>query len=126
MLIKSRKSQRGMTAVGIAAILVLCGFVLMIVAKLTPAYLDKYKVDAALEGLLTDDRAKDTNNKRMLTSLILRKLQIDDVDYVTEKEIEFDKIDGGTRVIVKYEHRVPMWTDLEAVVMYENSVDIVK
>jgi len=117
------KSQQGMTAIGVVSILALVGFVLMLTVKVLPSYLDHFKVSAALKGLTSDIRAKDAGEKK-IKSLILKKLQVDDVEYLGSKDIVITKTSSGLNVRIQFENRVPMFSNIDAMVKFDESVDL--
>lgn len=118
------KSQRGMTTISMLMIVVLVGFVLMIAAKLVPTYFAHFKVEAALKNLTADNRAEGASDKE-IKSLILKKLDVDDVEFVTEKDIVITKTSAGRTVAIDYEARVPMFANVDAVVKFgNNSVEL--
>ncbi len=118
------KSQHGMTAISVLMIVVLVGFVLLIAAKLVPTYFAHFKVEAALKNLASDKRAEGASDKE-IKSLILKKLDVDDVDFVTEKDIVITKTSAGRTVAIDYEARVPMFANVDAVVKFgNNSVEL--
>ncbi len=123
-MLKTRKSQQGMTAIGIAMILALCGFVLIILVKLFPAYMESFKVSSSLDGLTTDSRVEGATNKEIKT-LILKKLQVDDVDAVTAEHINIVTSGSKRTISIEYEQRIPMMGNVDAVVMFgDNEVEI--
>jgi len=123
-MVKSRKSQQGMTAIGILMILVLCGFVLMIVIKLFPAYMESFKVDSALKGLTSDSRVQGASDAQV-KELILKKLQVDDVDEIKAKDIQIVSEGSKRKVYIDYERRVHMMGNVDAVVVFgDNAVEI--
>lgn len=125
-MLKTPKSQQGMTAIGMAMILALCGFVLIIVVKLFPVYLESFKVSSALEGLTSDSRVEGASDAEV-KKLILRKLQVDDVEHLSEKDIEIVPAGNKRQVSIKYEKRVPMMGNVDAVVVFDdNTVEIGK
>ncbi len=114
------KSQRGMTAISMLVIFVMVGFIFMIVAKLVPTYFAHFKVEAALKNLASDNRAEGISDKEV-KGLILKKLDVDDVDFVTEKDILITKTSTGRTVSIDYEARVPMFANVDAVVKFNNN-----
>lgn len=123
-MLKTRKSQQGMTAIGIAMILALCGFILIIFVKLFPAYMESFKVSSALENLVTDSRVEGATDKQV-KQLILKKLQVDDVDAVKPEHIIIVKTGSKRTVSIEYEQRVPMMGNVDAVVVFgDNAVEI--
>ena len=120
------KSQRGMTAISLLMIAGLVGFVAMIVIKLIPSYFAHFKVEAALENLTTDTRAEAATDKE-IKQLILKKLDVDDVDFIKESDIVITKTASGRTVAIDYEARVPMFANVDAVVKFDkNSIELKK
>jgi len=124
-MLKTRKSQQGMTAISMAMILALCGFVLLIAVKLFPVYLESFKVSAAVHGLASDSRVEGAPDHDVKT-LILKKLQVDDVDSIKANDIKIEKTGKGKRkVSIDYEARVHMLSNVDAVVVFtDNAVEI--
>ncbi len=123
-MLKTPQSQRGMTAIGMAMILALCGFVLVIAVKLFPAYMENFKVNSALRGLVSDSRVEGASDAQ-LKELILKKLQVDDVDDVKSQHIKIVSEGAKRKVFIEYEKRVPMMGNVDAVVVFgDNAVEI--
>lgn len=123
-MLKTPQSQRGMTAIGMAMILALCGFVLVIAVKLFPVYMETFKVNSALRGLASDSRVEGASDAQ-LKELILKKLQVDDVDDVKPKHIKIVSEGAKRKVSIEYEKRVPMMGNVDAVVVIgDNAVEI--
>ncbi len=122
-MLKTPKSQRGMTGISIMMILALAGFVLVMAFKLFPFYMEIFKLNSTLNGLTSDSRVEGASDQE-IKKLILKKLQIDDVDAVTADHIKIDS-SGKKRVVsIEYESRVHMVGNLDAVVVFDNSVEI--
>jgi len=123
-MLKTPKSQRGMTGISIMMILALAGFVLAMAFKLFPFYLEGFKVSSTLNGLTTDSRVEGASD-REVKDLILKKLQVDDVDTVTSEHIKVDSTGKKRMVSIEYEARVHMVGNLDAVVVFgDNAVEI--
>jgi hypothetical protein len=120
------KAQQGMTAISMLMIAFLVGFVAMIAIKLAPTYFAHFKVQAALKNLPTDSRAEGAPDKA-IKELILKKLDVDDVDFVKAEDIAITKTASGRTVAIDYEARVPMFGNVDAVVKFDkNSVELTK
>jgi len=120
MMLKTPKSQRGMTGIGITMVLVLVGFVLFIAVKLFPLYLEGFKVSSTLKGLASDNRVGGATD-RQVKDLILKKLQVDDVDSVKAEHIKVVASGKKRKVSIEYEGRVHMMSNVDAVVMFGNN-----
>ncbi len=123
-MLKTPKSQRGMTGISIMMILALAGFVLAMAFKLFPFYLEGFKVNSTLKGLTNDSRVEGASD-RQVKDLILKKLQVDDVDTVTSEHIKIDSSSKKRMVSIEYEARVHMAGNIDAVVVFgDNAVEI--
>jgi hypothetical protein len=125
-MLNTPKSQRGMTAIGMAMVLALCAFVLFIVVKLTPAYLAGFKISAALEGLTSDARVEGASDAEV-KKLLMTKFQIDDIDdYVNRDDIKIEHGRGSRKVSINYESRIHMMGNVDAVVNFSNEAVNIK
>ncbi len=123
-MLKTPKSQRGMTGISIMMLLALGAFVLAMVFKLFPFYLEGFKVSSTLKGLSSDTRVEGASD-RQVKDLILKKLQVDDVDTVTSEHIKIDSSAQKRSVSIEYEARVHMFGNIDAVVVFgDNAVEI--
>ncbi len=118
-MLKTPKSQRGMTGISIMMILALAGFVLAMAFKLFPFYLEGFKISSTLKGLSTDSRVEGASD-RQVKDLILKKLLVDDVDTVTSEHIKIDSSGSKRLISIEYEARVHMVGNVDAVVMFDD------
>ncbi len=120
------KYQKGMTAISFAMLLALIGFVAVIFVKLIPVYLENFKINAAVSALEDDPRAQGASVSEV-KELLLKKLDIDDVDKVTDENIVIEKLsEGRLSVTVNHETRIHMFGNVDAVVKYQGPVVIVR
>ncbi len=123
-MLKTPKSQRGMTGVSIMVILALAGFVFAMALKLFPFYLEGFKVSSTLKGLESDSRVEGATD-RQVKDLILKKLLVDDVETVTAEHIKIDASGKKRKVSIEYEARVHMIGNVDAIVVFgDNIVEI--
>ena len=112
------RKQRGITAIGFIFLLILLGFVLLIMVKLFPVYVQHFKITAALKALPADARAQGVTDAEV-KNLLLKKLGIDDVDDIKKEDIVIEKKTGFRTITVKHESRVHMLWNVDAVVVYD-------
>lgn len=125
-MIRSKKSQAGMTFVSIVALLALLGFVLMTVVKVLPGYLESFKVDSALSNLTEKPNIASASN-REIKDMLLKKLQVDDVESVTADHIMIESGKSDRTVSIEYEYRVNIVSNIDAVVVIgDNAVKVPK
>lgn len=117
-MLNTYKSQRGITFISLVSLLILLGFLFSIAIKLVPVYLEHFKVDAALERMTSDARAQAATDDE-IREMIIKKLQIDDVDHLRAENIEIKPTANGRKVSIAYESRVHIIANIEALVTYK-------
>lgn len=118
------KSQKGMTAIGMLGLLVLIGFVLMLAVKSMPSYMQQFKVSSAMKNLVDDSRIKGADAKAIRT-LLEKKFSVDDVEGIGKDNIILSATKTGYNLQIKYERRVPMVGNVDAVYMFDESIELV-
>ena len=120
-----KSSQRGMTGIGIAIILLMVGFFAFIGLKLFPIYMESFKVNSALTSL-QGDKTLATSPVRTIITKLLKRLDIDDVESVTKKEISIEKTANGVMVYVEYEVEKSLTKDMSIIVYFDKEVELTK
>lgn len=117
----NKNKQQGMTMISMLALAAMIGFLLLIAIKLFPLYMAQFKISSALEGLITDSRVKGADSDD-IKNLILKKLQVDDVDHITEDDINIIA-DGAARVVrIDYEARTNVLANVDVVVVFKDNM----
>lgn len=119
-----RSRQRGMTAIGWLIVLGLIGFFTLLVLRLAPLYLNNYKIVGSLQSLKEEPLI---SQKPILEikQLLLRRFDINSVDYATKDDVAIEMKQGRLTVRVKYEVRTPILGNVDAVVRFDDSIEIV-
>jgi hypothetical protein len=124
MRMHNRKRQQGLTFISWLVILVVLGFMVMVVLKITPVYLEHYAVKASLESLKSEplvSRKSITEIRTMLT----RRLSINDVHGLSKDNIVIRRTGGVTTVTVKYEERKELVGNLSLVMTFDDSIELI-
>lgn len=119
------KRQRGITLSGLIMGCIVLGTAAVIVMKLWPLYNEKMKVDQAMEHLGANPDAARMSKMEVLYAL-MRQFDVSDVDRfdtpglakvltVGKKKGSGDKV-----VIIEYEIRTPLFSNLDVVMNYRN------
>jgi len=98
----NRKRQQGLTFISWLVILIVLGFIMLIVLKITPVYLEHYAVKTSLESLKNEpliSRKPITEIRKMLT----HRLSINEIHGLSKDSIILRRTGGITTVTVKYE-----------------------
>ena len=123
--IPTKSTQHGMTGIAIAMILMMVGFFAFIGLKLFPIYMESFKVNSALSSLATD-KTLATSPTRTIVTKLMKRLDIDDVDNVTRKEISVEKTSNGVMVYVEYEVEKPLTQNMSIIVYFDKEVELIK
>ena len=111
--------QKGMTFFGVALLLVIIGFMATVFIKLTPVYLENFKVKSALESL-SEEAGINTMMKSDIKVLIKKRFGIDDVKNVEAKDVKIERIKGTLVISVSYEVRTPIIGNLDVVASFND------
>lgn len=101
------RTQRGMSMIGI--VMVCAGIVIVAVAglKISPAYIEYFKVKKALSGIVESGEAKGTVND--IRRAFERRASVDDFKAVSGADLDITK--EGEEVVIgfAYSQKVPLF-----------------
>ncbi len=115
--------ERGMTAIGWLLMLALIAFFAILVLRLTPNYLEYFKVASSLESL-AGEPGIGQKPPAEVRKLLLRRFDINDVEHVDKKDIKISRENGKMKVSVTYEVRVPILGNVDAVTSFNKEVEV--
>lgn len=119
------KSQQGMTAIGWLIVLGLIGFFVLLALRMTPAYLEYFTVKSALESLQNEPGITQKTPSE-IRSMLGKRFDVNDVKNVSSKDVSIDNQSGRLNVGVDYEVRVPVLGNVDAVMKFDHSVEMVR
>ena len=96
--------QKGMSTVGIIAIVGILGFFVVSFLKVFPMYYDNNKLKSALEALQQDSKV-DPKSKRAIWGSLSKRLYVNEVRSVEINDVTMTRKNGQTTVTVTYETR---------------------
>ncbi len=117
------KKEAGLTGLGFIFILLILGFFVALGLKLVPVYLEYYNVTTSLQSLEKEDSAALSGSEEIKT-LLKKRLEINDVTHVTDKDISIEKKVNGAIVTVEYEVRKNFMGNVDIVVSFKDSVEL--
>ena len=125
-MLSSKQAQLGMTMYGIMFLLVVIGFVATAAIKLGPTYMDNRVVKSALEEMHNDYASvnlQDVTDGEILGK-VQKYFQVNMVSAVIEQSAKVTR--SGEHVVLSfnYEIRVPFMGNVDAVMVFENEVDL--
>jgi predicted Kef-type K+ transport protein len=120
----SVQKQRGMTAIGWIIVLGLIAFFTLVTLRLVPLYLEYSKVASVLESLQNEPGIT-RQTKADVQRLIGRRFDINDVRNLDPKIAEVESRSGRLTVTMDYERRTNMVGNIDLVVRFNKSVEVV-
>jgi hypothetical protein len=120
---KTINKQGGMTAIGLVFVLLLIGFFTLITLKVGPMYLQNFSVVTSLESLKNEPEIASKSVNEIL-QLLLKRLDINDVDNVTAKDIAITRTSTGIAVNAKYETRKDLFGNIAVVGKFDERVEL--
>ena len=117
-----KNKQKGLTGISIMALLVLIAFVAIIFLKIMPVYFDAFKVGDVVSGMKEERGLGDKSNGE-ITTMILRRLDVNMVSDVTKDDIFITKNKNDILIDIEYEVRKNMFGNLDVVISFKKSVE---
>mgnify|MGYP006129646625 CR=1 FL=1 len=117
----SINSQRGMTTTSTLVIVIIVGFFLTIIFKLSPHYLDNRIIQGAIDQVGQSDINGKSNSeiRRKIADFFtinnIRDIDIENIAIAREKT--------GTRISLDYEKRIEMFGNVDVVLKFNNQYD---
>ena len=118
-----KNKQKGLTGISIMAILIVIAFGAVIFLKIMPIYFDAFKVGDVVSSL-KEERGLGDKGNREITTMILKRLDVNMVTDVTKEDIVIEKTKNDVYIDVEYEVRKPMFGNLDVVVSFKKSVEV--
>ena len=116
------KHQRGLTFISICVLLGIFGFLVFLILKIGPIYLDHNKVKNALSALKKDPGFPSMTEHEIRRSLDNR-FNIGYVDFITPEDITVGKSNDYTKVEIDYEVIKPMAYNLSVLVEFHDMIE---
>lgn len=117
-----KNKQKGLTGISIMVILVAIAFAAVIFLKIMPIYFDSFKVGDVVSAMKDERSLGDKSNKE-ITSMILKRLDVNMVTDVTSEHVFIEKTKNNIFIDVEYEVRKPMFGNLDVIVSFKKSVE---
>jgi len=111
------RQQQGLTAITTLALIVLIGFVVLVVLRLAPVYLEYFNVAASVNSLKNEPTLWD-KSKEDVYELLKRRFEINDVKRVKKDNVKISREGSTTTVAVNYEARVSLLGNVDFLVTF--------
>lgn len=122
---KFRKRQRGISFLGLIAIVGLLGFAAVIGLKLIPIYMDAWKIDGVMNAVISDPGINQMSRREVQDAMI-KRLDIDAVDAVNyrnyKESMTITKRKGSMTIDIFYRVETPLIGNLSLIAEFDKSV----
>jgi hypothetical protein len=120
---QSIKKQRGLSFISWLIIFIMVGFFVMVGLKIAPVYLDHFAVQAALKSV-TEEPFAARKPVKEIRSMILNRLDINNIQHVTRDHISIKRSGGITKIKIAYEERRHVAYNIAVVMSFEESAEL--
>lgn len=118
---RSLHKQKGMTAIGWLIVLGLIGFFTLLTLKMTPSYLEHYKIVSILKSLEKEPALQSPEDIRRLLN---RRFNISYVETINAKDVKITSAGEYFRVTAKYDSRVHLFGNVSVVMDFYKQVQV--
>ena len=102
----NRHSQQGLTTIGWIVVIAIFGSIVLTGFKVMPMYMEYFQVKSVMDSVATDSSI-DAKSKKDLYEALNKRLYINSVRYLEQKNFTFSRKDNITTITVDYEVRKP-------------------
>jgi hypothetical protein len=121
--LRRRRSQQGMTFLGLLCILVLVGIIGYAGIRLVPVYLNYMNIVRTMDAVAADFKGDNPNPAAISTSLE-RHWEVQTITAVDYKDIEITKDDSGVSMHVAYDDSEPYIANVSLSVHFDKTVKV--
>lgn len=119
-----RNRQRGMTMIGWLLVLIPIGIMVYAGIRLTPIYLNYYRVLKSLQQLSVETKDDPTANVAALRASLSKRFDVEYVEHPTAQEIEFHRVGTSWVATADYEDLAPMFGNVSLIVQFHKDVTL--
>ena len=118
-----RRTQQGMTFLGLLCILVVVGFEVYAGIRLVPVYLNYMNIVRTLDAVAADFKGDNPSPEAIRNSLS-RHWEVQTISVVADKDIEITKDDSGVSMHVAYDDSEPYLGNVSLAVHFDKTVKV--
>ena len=118
-----RGRQQGLTFIGYLIILSIVGFFVLIALKLTPVYLEYFRVKRQVESLVDESGLKEKAAVEV-RNLLKRRFGVDDIENIPPDQIKIDKKEAEMKIQITWARQVHMMGNVDALVSFDIKRDV--
>ncbi len=119
-----RKHQRGVTFIGWMFLLIPLAILVYVGIRVTPLYLNYFRVVRSLEQLAADTKGDSQINPVALRASIEKRFDVEYVDHPAAKEIDIHREGDRWVAVADYEDPAPLFGNVLILVQFRKQVDL--
>jgi hypothetical protein len=121
-----RNRQRGMTMIGWLVVMIPIGIVVYAGIRLTPIYLNYYRVVTSLRQLAAETKSGDAAAQSVtaLRQSLSKRFDAQYVEHPTPAEINFTRADGHWVATADYEDLAPLFGNVSLIAQFHTDVEL--
>ncbi len=120
-----KNRQRGLSFLGLIALVGMLGFAAVIGLKLIPVYMDSWKIDTIMTAVISEPGVNEQSRQEVINAM-LKRLDIDAVEGVNyrnwKERLSVTKRKNNVTIDVNYEITTPLIGNLSLLAVFEKSV----
>jgi hypothetical protein len=117
----SLQQQKGVTTIGWLIILALIGFFVLLALRMTPSYLEYYKIASTLETMAKESGF---DTPQQIRNMAEKRFDISYVHTITTKDLKIKPFGQHYLVTAKYESRVHLFANVFVVMTFDKQVKV--
>jgi len=118
------RRQRGVTMIGWIFLLIPVALVLYSAIRVTPKYLNYYKVVTAMKETANQLKSDETLNPQAIRGSLEKRFDTGYIDSPTVQEIVVARADSGWTMTADYEEVTPVFGNLHLLMHFQTTVPI--
>lgn len=119
-----RNRQSGMTFIGLLLILIPIGIIVYAGIRLTPIYLNYYRVVQAMTQLAKEEKDNAQVTQDTLRGSLSRRFDVQYIDHPTPQEMQFHRDDGVWTITADYEDIAPLFGNISLLMQFHHEVKL--
>jgi hypothetical protein len=117
------KHQYGLSFISWLLVIGIAGALAVVGLKLIPVYMEYGTISSVLESV-GEEQAESRKSGAALWTSMIKRLEINNINYIKKENFKTEKVDGGENLSVKYEVRTHMFGNLDTVASFEKTVEV--
>ena len=119
-----RKSQRGVTFIGWIVLLVPVGILVYAGIRLTPIYINYFRVVKALEQQATESKGESQINPTTVRASLEKRFDVQYVDHPAAKDIDVHRDGDKWVAVADYEDVAPLFANVSILAQFHKQVEL--